>query len=135
MKEFLITTLENSRTYTLSVSELMPEREYEFKPVDTIWNFRELLHHIAYGIEWWENNFVKGKNVEWNQPPAKATKKDVIAYLNKAYASLKETISQGKPSNDAIKGFHATIDHITHHRGQATVYLRCKGITPPAYTY
>jgi uncharacterized damage-inducible protein DinB len=135
MKEFLITTLENSRTYTLSVAELMPEREYEFKPVDTIWNFRELLHHIAYGIEWWENNFVKGKNVEWNQPPAKATKKDVIAYLNKAYASLKETISQGKPSNDAIKGFHATIDHITHHRGQATVYLRCKGITPPAYTY
>ncbi|TMI75430.1 MAG: hypothetical protein E6H09_01055 [Bacteroidetes bacterium] len=135
MKEFLITTLENSRTYTLSVAELMPEREYEFKPVDTIWNFRELLHHIAYGIEWWENNFVKGKNVEWNQPPAKATKKDVIAYLNKAYASLKETISQGKPSNDAIKGFHATMDHITHHRGQATVYLRCKGITPPAYTY
>jgi uncharacterized damage-inducible protein DinB len=135
MKEFLITTLENSRTYTLAVAELMPEKEYEFKPVDSIWNFRELLHHIAYGIEWWESNFIKGKNVEWSQPPAKATKKEVIAYLNKAYASVKETISQGKPSNDAIKGFHATMDHITHHRGQATVYLRCKGITPPAYTY
>ena len=135
MKEFLITTLENSRTYTLALAELMPEKEYEFKPVDTIWNFRELLHHIAYGIEWWENNFIKGKNVEWDQPPAKATKKEVIAYLNKAYSAVKETIGQGKPSNDAIKGFHATMDHITHHRGQATIYLRCKGITPPAYTY
>jgi uncharacterized damage-inducible protein DinB len=135
MKEFLITTLENSKTYTLAVAELMPEKEYEFKPAETIWNFRELLHHIAYGIEWWESNFIKGKNVEWDQPAPKATKKEVIAYLNKAYASVKETISQGKPGNDAIKGFHATMDHITHHRGQATIYLRCKGFTPPAYNY
>lgn len=24
---------------------------------------------------------------------------------------------------------------ITRHRGQATIYLRCQGITPPEYTY
>jgi len=135
MKEFLLTTLENSKNYTLSVANLMPESEYEFKPAGEVWNFRELLHHIAYGIEWWQDNYIKDKKTEWDQPQAKANKKEVVAYLNKAYASLKETISSGKPSNDAIKGFHATIDHITHHRGQATIYLRCKGITPPAYVY
>jgi len=135
MKEFLLTTLENSKNYTLAVAGLMPEKDYEFKPAGEVWNFRELLHHIAYGIEWWQDNFIKDKKTEWDQPPAKANKKDVIAYLNKAYASLQETISKGKPGNDAIKGFHATIDHITHHRGQATIYLRCKGITPPAYVY
>jgi uncharacterized damage-inducible protein DinB len=135
MKEQLSATLENSKTYTLAVANLMPEKDYEFKPVNEIWNFRELLHHIAYGIEWWEDNYIKDKKTEWDQPPAIANKKEVIAYLNKAFASLKDTISKNKLSNEAINGFHATLDHITHHRGQATIYLRGKGITPPAYNY
>ena len=134
MKEYLSTVLENSRTYTFAVANLMPEQDYEFKPTNEIWNFRELLHHIAYGIEWWQDNYIKDKKTEWNQPPAKVNKKEVIAYLTTAYASLKDTI-KGKLSSEAIKGFNATIDHITHHRGQATIYLRCKGITPPAYVY
>ncbi|MFI5129160.1 MAG: DinB family protein [Chitinophagales bacterium] len=135
MKEHLSTVLENSKTYTFAVANLMPEQDYEFKPNNEIWNFRELLHHIAYGIEWWQDNYIKDKKTEWNQPPAKSNKKEVIAYLNTAYASLKDTISKGKLSSDAVKGFNATIDHITHHRGQATIYLRCRGITPPAYVY
>jgi hypothetical protein len=93
------------------------------------------LHHIAYGIEWWEDNYIKDKKTEWDQPSAKANKKEVIAYLNKAYTSLKDTMSKGKLSNEAVNGFHAALDHITHHRGQATIYLRGKGITPPAYNY
>ena len=134
MKEHLSTVLENSKTYTFAVANLMPEKDYEFKPANEVWNFRELLHHIAYGIEWWEDNYIKEKKTEWDQLPAKANKKEIIDYLNKAYASLKDTI-KGKLSTEAVKGFHATIDHITHHRGQATIYLRCKGITPPAYVY
>jgi uncharacterized damage-inducible protein DinB len=135
MKEQLLATLENSKSYTLAVAELMPENAYNFKPAGAGWNFRELLHHIAYGIQWWEDNFIKGKKVDWDQPAAKVNKKDVIAYLNKAYASLKDTISKEKLTDEAVKGFHATIDHITHHRGQAVLYLRCNGITPPEYVY
>ena len=135
MKEHLSTVLENSKNYTLAVANLMTEKDYEFKPTGEVWNFRELLHHIAYGIEWWEDNYIKDKKTEWNQPPARHSKQEVIAYLNKAYASLRDTIGKGKLSTEAVKGFHATIDHITHHRGQATIYLRCKGITPPAYVY
>src|SRR5882757_1364125 len=114
MKEHLSAVLENSKTYTLAVANLMPETGYEFKPNEEIWNFRELLHHIAYGIEWWEDNYIKEKKTEWDQPPAKANKKEVIAYLNKAYASLKDTISKEKLTDDAVKGFHATLDHVTH---------------------
>ena len=135
MKEHLSTTLENSRSYTLAVANMMSESDYEFKPANEVWNFRELIHHIAYGIDWWHDNYIKDKKTEWDQPAAARSKKDVINYLNAAYASLKETIGKGKLSTDAVKGFHATLDHITHHRGQATVYLRCKGLTPPAYVY
>lgn len=135
MKEQLAATLENSKTYTLAIAELMPEKDYHFKPTDSVWNFGEQLHHIAYGIQWWQDNFIKGNKVAWDQPPAITNKRDVIAYLNKAYESLKDTISKGKLTDDAVKGFYATLDHITHHRGQAIVYLRCKGITPPDYVY
>jgi uncharacterized damage-inducible protein DinB len=38
-------------------------------------------------------------------------------------------------NEDRIKGFFATMDHITHHRGQIIVYLRGNGITPPEYTW
>lgn len=29
----------------------------------------------------------------------------------------------------------ATLDHITHHRGQAIIYLRCNNIAPPEYVF
>jgi uncharacterized damage-inducible protein DinB len=38
-------------------------------------------------------------------------------------------------SDSVVKGFQATIDHITHHRGQAVLHLRGQGITPPEYVY
>ncbi|PWT75244.1 MAG: hypothetical protein C5B59_09450 [Bacteroidetes bacterium] len=135
MKENLLTTLENSRTYTMQVAESMPAEAYSFKPMGAAWEYRELLHHLAYGIQWWEDNYVKGKKTDWNPAPAKGKKKEIMDSIQNAYDSLRETVMDSKESQHLFAGFHATLDHITHHRGQATIYLRCKGITPPEYTY
>jgi len=135
MKEQLTATLQNSRNYTVQVAEAMPDDAYDHKPKGLGWNFRELLSHIAYGIQWWEANYIKGTETPWNPPAAKSNKKQVIDYLNQAYDELEKTISKGKLSDKAIQGFHSTLDHITHHRGQAVMYLRSHGITPPEYTY
>jgi uncharacterized damage-inducible protein DinB len=135
MKKQLLATLENSRNYTLTVADKMPGHSYDFRPTDSVWNFRELLHHIAYGIHWWKENYVKGIESAWEPPVIKGEKKEIIANLNEAYEALKNTINGLELSDKAVQGFHATIDHITHHRGQAIVYLRCKGITPPEYAY
>lgn len=135
MKQPLTAIVENSRNYTLAVAEAMPESSYHFKPVGAGWNFKELLNHIAYGIQWWEENYVKGNEISWQQPADKNTKEEIITYLNSAYDSLMNTLKKPALSDDAVKGFHATIDHISHHRGQAVVYLRCHDITPPEYTY
>ncbi len=72
----------------------MPESSYHFKPTGAGWDFGELLHHIAYGIQWWEDTFVKGNQVEWNPSPAKGSKQAIIAYLNQAYDSLAETVDR-----------------------------------------
>lgn len=135
MKKNLLTVLQNSKKYTLSVAEAMPVSMYLFGPSPDVWNFKELMNHIAYGITWWENNYIKNIETPWSPPAIKENKQDILVYLNQAYDSLKDTVSRAHLHDDLVKGFHSTLDHITHHRGQAVVYLRCKGITPPEYIY
>ena len=135
MNEQLLSTLEHSRNYTLGVAEAMPEALYNSKPVDTVWNFGELMNHIAYGIEWWNDNYIQGIKTEWNPPVTKENKKQVLDYLNRNYDKLKTVVNNQTLKADSINGFHATLDHITHHRGQAVLQLRCQGIIPPEYIY
>ena len=135
MKEKLLATLEKSQSYTIAVAEAMPDTSYKFKPAGGGWNFLELIHHIAYGILWWNENYINGKEFSWEQPPTKSNKKEVIDYLMLAYRTVQNSLQKPKLADTAIAGFHATIDHVTHHRGQAVTYLRCHGITPPEYTY
>ncbi|THU41080.1 DinB family protein [Niastella caeni] len=135
MKEQLLSTVENSKNYTLQVAGAMPEKGYHFKPAGAGWNFGELMHHIAYGIQWWQDNYVTGNKTGWDPPPTKNNKQEIVAYLTWAYDTLQKTLRQ-QPLNDQSKnGVHATIDHITHHRGQAVLYLRTNGIEPPEYVY
>lgn len=131
----LVKTLQTSQQYTLAVAEAMPGKDYETKPAGAGWNFRELLQHIAYGISWWEDNYIKGNKTDWAPPTAKLKKEQVITALMEAYDQLQKTVEQEKLTPEAVQGFHATLDHITHHRGQAVLHLRIHGIEPPEYTY
>jgi uncharacterized damage-inducible protein DinB len=135
MKDQLLTTLENSRAYTLAVAEAMPEKSYDFKPGESVWSFKELLHHVAYGMEWWTANNIKKVKMDWEPIATKKDKQEVIAYLNKAYDIVKETIKSQGVNDAVVLGFSSTLDHITHHRGQAVTYLRLKGISAPEYSY
>jgi uncharacterized damage-inducible protein DinB len=135
MKEHLLTTLENSRNYTFAVAEAMTEKNYDFKPVPEVWTFLEQLHHMAYGIGWWKENYIKGNKIGWAPTPIKKNKQEVLDYLSKEYAALTEIAGKTTITDDFIRGFAATLDHITHHRGQLVLYLRCKGIAAPEYIY
>lgn len=129
----LITILENSRQYTLSVAEAMPEKEYHSTIVEGAFDFCELMNHIAYGIGWWKDNFIMGTKTTWEPPAVKKGKQEIIGYLGAAYDGLSKAVET--KGEQAAAGFHATLDHITHHRGQAVLHLRARGIQPPEYTY
>jgi uncharacterized damage-inducible protein DinB len=135
MTEQLKVILNNSKNYTLAVAAAMPADSYGFKPVDTVWDFGELMNHIGYGIYWWEENYIRGTETDWNPPTSLASKGEIVTYLLDAFELLEKTLAELPDSQEAIIGFHTTLDHITHHRGQATVYLRCCDITPPEYIY
>lgn len=135
MKNNLLKTLEISRNYSLNVAVLMPEDSYNFKPENAVWDFSDLLNHIAYGIKWWDENLIRGVKTTWAPSIANGKKDEIIRELKNSYKILEETINDLNLNEEAVDGFHATLDHITHHRGQAVLYLRCAGITPPEYNY
>lgn len=135
MKKQLLETLKNSRDYTLKVIESMPETLFDYKPAVNVWDFRELFNHIAYGIKWWNENYVQGIESSWNPPVSKKHKQEIIREINNAFDSVKLNIENNHLTDQAIQGFHATLDHVTHHRGQAIIYLRGNDIKAPEYIY
>lgn len=135
MKKQLLETLKNSKSYTLAVLQAMPENLFDFKPAATVWDFNEQFNHIAYGIKWCNENYIQGSESAWSPPLSKTHKGEIINSLENAFDSLKGYIEDNDLTEKAINGFHSTLDHVTHHRGQAIIYLRCNGITPPEYIY
>jgi uncharacterized damage-inducible protein DinB len=90
---------------------------------------------MAYGIEWWGDNYIMGKKTDWAPPAVKSDKAAVQKALRENYERLSETIGKTPLTDQVIAGVHATLDHITHHRGQAVLYLRCFSVAAPEYTY
>ena len=135
MKERLLSILEKSRNYTLAVADVMPENAFNTKPINDSWEFGDLLNHIAYGIQWWDSNVIKDMETEWEEPTTPGSKAAIIKYIGESYDLLKQTIEESEISDDLIYGFNSTLDHVTHHRRQAVLFLRHYKITPPEYDY
>jgi uncharacterized damage-inducible protein DinB len=135
MKQKLLATLETAQNYTMNVAELMPEEAYGFRPAEGVWTFAELMNHIGYGIYWWEDNYIREKKTAWEPSPVTVGKRATVHYLGDAFAALRKTVMETADGDPLAAGVWATLDHVTHHRGQATIYLRCQGIVPPEYVW
>jgi uncharacterized damage-inducible protein DinB len=135
MKEQLANSLERSRIYTMAVADAMPANLYRSKPAGAGWDLLELMNHIAYGIQWWTDNYIRKTETAWDPPAVEETKEQTITRLSRAYGSLQDILNKEQLNEEKTYGFHATLDHITHHRGQAVLHLRCQGIEPPEYIY
>src|SRR5579859_7189028 len=103
--------------------------------MEAVWTFAELMNHIGYGIYWWEDNYIREKKTAWEPPKVTVGKRATVHYLDGAFAALRKTVSVMEEGDGLVAGVWATLDHVTHHRGQATIYLRYQGITPPDYVW
>jgi uncharacterized damage-inducible protein DinB len=74
------------------------------------------------------------------------SKKDVMAYVRQSYDKsialvsklTPQQISQSYQAGGSMTGLELlmfALDHSTHHRAQAEMYLRVKGITPAEYQF
>ena len=136
-----ITKWENNKAYTLGVLEAMPEEYYDFKPTDEVKSFKEQAAHVVDAFNF-QMEFLGYPNLAKVDKTSKAT---VIQSYTEIFDVIIAHIKTLKPNDlqEEIEPFYGTStksrmlnlmdNHLAHHRGQLTIYLRLKGVKPPRY--
>ena len=157
-KAEFMASLEEAKSYTIELAELMPADKYTFKPHDSVRSFGEQLAHMAMSSKFLTDIFIKGEPMPAPEMFAKiaqmekemgADKEKCVAALNETMKYVKETyegmseeqlnetfkvpFDPKQPEFSKKRGFDFIKDHMIHHRGQALVALRMQGIKAPQY--
>jgi hypothetical protein len=155
VKDALVKHWKVSSEFTMAVADKMPADGYSFKPVPEELSFGQLIVQIG-GANISACAYASGMPRPAVPPAVAASLKDESGKVEKqaAVAFLKDTFdfcnqavgsmtpekldAMVGPANRKMTGFEwlwAYFTHTAHHRGQAEVYLRVKGIKPPDYTF
>ena len=144
VKDAVVKHLRTSRDFTVKVAEAMPAADYGFKLTPAQMSFAEQLVHLSEALTYFVSPILGQKP---DPPKAKSMNKDdVIAFVKDCYDHAIETVSALTPAqiSKTYKGHEertgtdlllGMLDHTTHHRASAEMYLRAKGITPPEYEF
>lgn len=142
----LVKHWETAKHFTLAVANAMPADDYNMRPSDPEMTFGQLMNHIAEADGALCSRASGGKSPLAHLTDATIAKDSAIARLNTALDFCLTTIKgmdadlyklvgpEGKqvPAGELI---WSAFTHMAHHRGQAEVYLRIKGIKPPDYEF
>jgi uncharacterized damage-inducible protein DinB len=127
---------------SVAVAQAMPPEQYSFRPHPDSMSFGQLMSHIA------TTNYQFCAGLKDSDAPAlpSPTEKDaivkflsdsfeycsgVIPDLTDAQMSQTHNSPDGRlPGREVLLAMYI---HVAHHRGQAEIYLRDKGIQPPRY--
>jgi uncharacterized damage-inducible protein DinB len=147
----MVAEWQRAKTYTRAYLDAMPEDGYGFKPTPEIRSFAQqmlhladanyLLSYVASGKpnplgETPENNRVAEKTFPTTKEAVTKTVMDSYDWMINTLqgmtpAQMQETIKIHDQDITRSGMFGKAFEHQTHHRGQTTVYLRLKGVTPP----
>jgi uncharacterized damage-inducible protein DinB len=129
-------------------AELMPEADYNFRPVDTVRTFGQILAHVA-GANYVFCSAAKGeksphaeeafeKSATTRAQIIKALN-DSIAYCDSAYAALDDRraaetvdLAFGMGKGARALPLIQNTGHLQEHYGNLVTYFRVKGMVPPS---
>ena len=133
-----------TRKLAIGVAEAMPSNEYAFQPDPPSMTFGQQMAHIA------QTDYQFCAGLKDTDPPAmpKATDKaSLVKFLGDSFdycAAAMNSLTDAQldalhnspdgrmPGREVLLALYV---HMAHHRGQAEVYLRIKGIAPPSYVF
>jgi uncharacterized damage-inducible protein DinB len=147
LKAVVVKHLTTSRDFTLKVAEQMPEADYGFKLTPPQMSFGEQMAHLASDQA---NLLAPFTNAKPGPPskPASMSKKDVIAFVRQQFDQSIALVSKltqaqiergypgfGPQPMTGLELLMFVLDHNTHHRASAEMYLRAKGVAPAEYEF
>lgn len=145
VKATVLKHLKISRDFTLKVAGQMPESTYDFKLTPPQMSFAQQMVHLSQALTVFVAPFSSGQPSP--AKPVSMNKKDVIAFIGTSFDAAIAQVSKLTP-DQLSKTYHSEdgtmtglelilemLDHTTHHRASAEMYLRAKGITPTEYQF
>ena len=145
IKAAVLKHLKTSRDFTLKVADQMPDGDYGFKLTPPQMSFAEQITHLAQEQAGLLAPFSNAKPNPGK--PASMNKKDVMVYVRQSFDNSIDTVSKLTPAQisksykseegemTGLELLMFLMDHTTHHRASAEMYLRAKGITPAEYEF
>jgi len=145
VKGTVLKHLKVSKDFTLKVAEAMPADSYSFKLTPPQMSFGEQITHLSQGLDFFLSSFSSQKPSD--AKPASKSKADVIAFVKASFdkaiarvgkvetSQLSKTFKTEEGPHTGLELLMGMLDHTTHHRASAEMYLRAKGITPPEYAF
>ena len=147
--DMIVADWTRARDFSKEYLDAMPEDGTNFKPVPEVRSFAGQFLHLANANFAFGNaatgasNPYQGKNLETMAEYQKKAALTKIVMESYDYVINSVKAMDAKKLGEQVKLFgriYASrgvalskgFEHQTHHRGQTTVYLRLKGVTPPA---
>lgn len=156
VKDALVKHWKVTSDFTIAVAKQMPAESYSFRPVPEELSFAQLIVQIA-GANVGACSQASGmtapaipekiqKAMRDEKAPIDIGKDEAVQFLTDTFKFCNDAVASMTPEkldavvgrNRKMTGFEwlwAYFTHTAHHRGQAEVYLRLKGITPTTYTF
>ncbi len=142
---------QRTHAYTLEVAEAMPEVDYDFRPTSNVYSFAQQMIHVQIT----NRGFlavIEGSGAQPTVQPRRdgRSKVDIVTALDRSFVTVQDairTVSEdvldevvpwgGRLYQLTEMSKRQVVDvmrnHLTHHRAQAVVYLRMRGVVPPPY--
>ena len=145
VKAVILKHLRTSRDFTLKVAEQMPESTYDFKLTPPQMSFAEQMIHLSQAMEGTLAPLFGDPTPA--RKPSSLKKANVIAFVRQTFdssidkvskltpAQFSKTYTGGEGTMSGLEILMFVLDHTTHHRASAEMYLRAKGITPTEYQF
>jgi uncharacterized damage-inducible protein DinB len=143
----MVAEWQRAKAYTKEYLDAMPADGYAFKPTPEIRSFAQQMLHLTDG-NYFLISTASGKPNPLGKNSAEKTGEQTKEAVTKAVmdsydwvistlqsmtpAQMQETIKFANQEMTRSGMFGKGFEHQTHHRGQTTIYLRLKGVTPPA---
>ena len=116
--------------WVVKAADMVPADKYNYKPVDTVRTFGQLIGHITDSY----NYFCAvgaGNKVQWSDAVEKGTtdKDTLLPKLKEAVGRCNATYGS---STAKLRPLFANVGHTNLHYGNIITYMRMLGLKPPS---
>jgi uncharacterized damage-inducible protein DinB len=116
--------------WVTKAAEMVPAEKYNYRPVDTVRTFGQLIAHITDSYNFFCARGV-GNKVEYSDAVEKAgTDKDTL--LPKLKEAVGKCNAAYGSANGQLRPLFTNVGHTSLHYGNIITYLRMMGLKPPS---